>query len=58
MGENPSVPRSRGLEKPMLSPEVISISKEEVVKMTTLIEPVPKEMLLIGGEDTIYWLCK
>ena len=26
--------------------------------MTTFIEPFHEEMPLIGGYDTIYWLCK
>ena len=42
----------------MLSPEGIRIAKVGVVKMTTFIEPVPEEMPLIGGEETVYLLLK
>ena len=58
MGGGYSGPTSRGLEKSMLSPEGIRISKGEVVTMTTFIEPAPEEMPPIGGEDKISWLKK
>ena len=56
MERNPSGTQRRGVEKPMLLPEGIRITKGGVFNMLTFNKLAPEEMPLIGGEDTIYWL--
>ena len=57
-GGNNSDIRSRGLEKPMMYPEGISIIKGEVIKITTFIKLSPETIPLLGGDENIYWLYK
>ena len=56
-GKNNSSTRIRILEKPMMSPEGIRITKGEVIEMTTFIKISRDEKPLLGGDDNIYWLC-